>query len=314
MLLGVGIAFAIVVIGAIFLLNQPATESVAEPNPGAKTSANSPTWPTKKESPSPNSPDNAERPAKRPTTTVESPKRNEEQMPAEQPDDPPGESQQPETMPIEGPPIPNTPAEPEPAVPEPTEAEPTEPEPVEATPAQSKAVHEALRSAIEALADNDRQAAAQAIEVASKEAGQVPELQQHVNAVRTLSEGVDGFWSAVRETAGGMRAGEEIVIGSTVRMLVVEASPDRLVVRSAGQNRTFLTKDMPLGLARNLANRWFEPTAPETSVCLGAVEFVSRTGSRERTRAYWKEALQAGYEAQPLLDLLDADFLSAEAE
>lgn len=244
-----------------------------------------------------------------PTPTPSSPAQTEpapESKPASKPGPTPKPAPTPEPKPTPDPkPVP----EPKPA-PEPKPKPPT-PEPKTATPEQRVAFRKALVAAYEALGSRSLQEAREQLKVA--EANTVePQQQSQLDAMLTVSEGVDHFWNAVRESTKNLKAGEEITIGST-RVLIVEASREKIAIRLAGRTQSFPYERLPAGLAVALSRFWFDASAPSTSVAIGAFLLVEPNGDKEEVRRLWNEANAAGAQIDYLMPLLDEKWDAAEA-
>jgi hypothetical protein len=124
--------------------------------------------------------------------------------------------------------------------------------------------------------------------------------------VRLISQGVDEFWKAVHEGVAALRSGEELEFGEN-RIVVVEVSPERLVIRMLGQNHRFQIKDMRMGLARLMAERWFDLSAPSSKVFIGCFLFVEPNGDKAEVRGLWQEASAGGVGVEALTRILDND-------
>jgi len=135
---------------------------------------------------------------------------------------------------------------------------------------------------------------------------------QQVAGLQQLHEAVGHFWAAYRDGYTGLAAGRELTIGRTTGV-VVEATPDRLVVRVLGRNRHYDPATMPLKLARIIAEQWFDTEAPSTAIHIGAVLYVDPDGDRTEAAALWKKARQQGQDIDALMGLLDRMPLNGQA-
>jgi hypothetical protein len=239
---------------------------------------------------------------------------------------PPGASQPPQTAEGDAP-NPTAPTLPaamnDPATPEPNEPSPETPNPQtptatptpkpepnptasqQPTPEQAAVFDKTLRVAYDALAGRDVAAAKRAL--ADAEPLAINEEQQsRLRGMQVVLQGVESFWKAAREGLKGLiGTNEDLELESGTRVGVVEAAPDFLILRIAGQNKRYEFADLPPGLALLLAKRWFDASAPSTKVFLGAFQFVDPRGDEEDVRQLWETAGRAGVATDDLMSLLE---------
>ena len=157
----------------------------------------------------------------------------------------------------------------------------------------------------EALAARDLAAADKQLEAASAHASS-PELLARLEAVRLLRDYVDGFWKAVRESAKTLKGGEEFTVRGKV-VAIVDARRDEIVLRAAGQNRTYKLNELPPHMATALAERWLDKDDANSKVYVGAFWLVDPKVERSLAREKLAEAANAGAaDATTLTKLLDA--------
>lgn len=203
--------------------------------------------------------------------------------------------EKPETMP------------PEKMTPEPTKPEPTKPEPTptpEPSPAELAELSQLLTAAKTALGDFSFKEANASL----RKADALAKLQEHVDKVsrlKAISSMAEQFQKAIVTTLGTLEAGDVIKVGASTEAAIVEATPQKLVIRVAGQNRTYAINDLPLGLATNLGERSLDSNAPSTKLLKGAFVFVDKRTTPEqlsKVRTWWQEAGPQGREVLPVLD------------
>jgi hypothetical protein len=228
------------------------------------------------------------------------------EQPSPAPENPfdPGSPESPVTPPSTDPP----PKNPPPKNPKPPVSPPTPPmpaPPAAPTPEQTEKVRAILLRARQSLADRDPAAATAAVKEAEQLAGEGP-LQDAIAPTADLAHYVGEFWRAVHAALPKL-GGSEIELGDTV-VYVVEAGPDRLVIRMAGQNREYTPQKLPSGLARRIAENWLDKSAA-TKVIIGAFLAVDPTmqqsSGKEKARGLWKEAARQGADVKELLRVLD---------
>lgn len=132
----------------------------------------------------------------------------------------------------------------------------------------------------------------------SEEAAQVERL-------RTLANYLEEFWKTMGKIVSGLEATEEIVIGEE-RVIVVETSPNRLIIKAQGRLRQYSPLDkMPHVLVTALAEGRFGKDASSKAV-YGAYLAVAPDGDRQRARQLWEEAAQGGADVKDLFAELRA--------
>jgi hypothetical protein len=140
-----------------------------------------------------------------------------------------------------------------------------------------------------------------------------PEHKAKVERLKMLHGYVVEFWNAVAEGLKGFRGGGTELKYKDTLIAVVEASPNHIIIRSAGENRRFDRLGMPGGLAMAVADTWFNPNAASTKVFRGAFYAVEPGADVNEARRLWQEAALSGTNTAPLLPVL-ADTYDFERE
>lgn len=168
----------------------------------------------------------------------------------------------------------------------------------------------ALRQARSLLAERRVEQAMQTLEGAAPLA-KVPEHQAKLERLQLLADLVQRFWTAVSARLGALEPDTELDVNGMLTR-IVEASPDRLVIRLQGENRRYTLADIPAGLAKFLAEQQLGADSPETKRITGAFVLVSPQGGQEKALEDWNAAKQQGDDIEPLLMLLEDDYNLAE--
>ena len=162
-----------------------------------------------------------------------------------------------------------------------------------------------LALAREALAARDIAAADKHLRAADAQATS-PELMARVEAARLVRDYVDGFWNAVRESTKTLKGGEEFTVRDKV-IAIVDANPNRIVLRAAGQNREYKLNDLPPHMATALAERWLDPSDANSKVFVGAFWMVDPKIEPGLANGKLTDAVSAGAkDAAAIIELLDA--------
>ncbi len=118
---------------------------------------------------------------------------------------------------------------------------------------------------------------------------QTREQHDRVEQCRLMLLYVRGFWDAVRKSMAGLQPTDELKIGSTT-VSVVSADERELVVHRGPRNETYRIETMPAGIAKMLAERWFNQNDPVNKVYLGAFQAVDPAGEIADVRRLWEQA------------------------
>lgn len=153
-----------------------------------------------------------------------------------------------------------------------------------------------------AMADRQMDAARHHVDAAVNMA-RSPTERAEVERVGKLLAALTAFWNGVREQAGKIQAGEELVVGST-RVIVVEAENDRLIIRVSGNNRVYHVIDgLPRQIAVALAQRQIGNRSPIANLRIGAFLAVDAHGDRQEARRRLEAAGPDGRALLPELEL-----------
>lgn len=193
-------------------------------------------------------------------------------------------------------PVGMTPA-PEPAM-EPVPAATPQPSTPE-TMAESAPSREELRSLAQSLTTARAAIGELNFPVAEREIAKslaLAKLDEHkakIRRLQMLSDYVTRFHAAIGITLGRVAAGEQIDLGDNKSFVIVEATPDLLVIRINGRNLRYPMTELPAGLATRLAEMSLDKAAPETLAMKAAFVSVNPKVSDEdlvRIRTWWDEA------------------------
>jgi hypothetical protein len=168
--------------------------------------------------------------------------------------------------------------------------------PAETTPAAGDADVAAtkmtLAAARKAMGKGDIEAAADQVDLADLEAIDTAAAEM-VAHDRAVLEYLKGFWRAVDEGFTQLSAGAEFEWeGRTV--VVVERTPQRLIIRESGRNRAYERKRLPPPLAVFLAKRWLKPDDANTPLFVAAFHLLDADGDRAEARKLLDAAKSTG--------------------
>lgn len=140
---------------------------------------------------------------------------------------------------------------------------------------------------------------------------QLPMLPEHegkFHRLHLLAQYARNFRAALDEALAAFRGGEDIVVGGTVTVGVVQASPDSVTVKVQGANRTYAVADLPPELAIAIAETRLKKDDPVVAVMKAAYLATlqdHRTDRIARARQWFAEAARAGVEIGDLQRVLD---------
>jgi hypothetical protein len=135
----------------------------------------------------------------------------------------------------------------------------------------------------------------------------LPEHRAKVERLKKLVNYNQQFWQAFQEGLQGVRATEEIVIDDS-RVNVVEINPQRIILKGAGQTKTFPMTDLPGKLVVAIADRWFDQNDPAHKVMKGAYYATGPDANPTEARRLWDEAQRAGVEVGDLAEVLNDSY------
>jgi hypothetical protein len=134
--------------------------------------------------------------------------------------------------------------------------------------------------------------------------------------LRLMIEYARNFDTSLRDAIGSLRGGDEIEVGTSAVVGVVETLPGRITVRVAGANRTYSTESLPAGLAIAIADTRLDSNDP-VSLVLKAAYLATQQETRDdrlaKAREWLREAAGKGVDIGDLEKVLDDDFGSADS-
>jgi hypothetical protein len=102
----------------------------------------------------------------------------------------------------------------------------------------------------------------------------------------------------------GIEAGLDYRVGSTV-VHIVSTSEEGLVLRAAGQNRSYKWDSLPSVFVREVIESWLSKDAASTKVIMGARYAVGTDNNVTLAKQYWAEANSAGVDTSRLLRVIE---------
>jgi len=158
------------------------------------------------------------------------------------------------------------------------------------------ALGKALTNAKAALSEQNFTEADRSLADAEKLA-KLPEHQAKVGRLKVVGQYVRQFRHAIEEAVKTMEAASSFKVGSSTQVGVVETFPNKIIIRSAGVNKTYLFEDLPPGLAVAIANMKLDMGDPVSKVVTGAYIVVDKRSDSEdlgKAKTMWDEARAAG--------------------
>lgn len=189
-------------------------------------------------------------------------------------------------------PKPPTPPPPEPK-PEP-KPEPTPPPEVKLTPAELTALSMHLKSAKEALRERNFAETETHIAAAQKLAKSEDQMAK-TQRLKMVADYVKQFDRSLKTLMAdeNFDAGAELVIGKGTRVVVVERNPTAIVIRIAGQNKSYALASLPDGLAMALIDKRLDANDSTTKIIKAsylAAAKVATEDNQEKAKSLWEEA------------------------
>lgn len=160
-----------------------------------------------------------------------------------------------------------------------------------------QSVMEARRS----MADRDLATAWPCVEAAVAHAQTLCEKTE-AERLRMLLKCLERFWGAVSHGVAGLETGEELVTDDR-RLAVIDATAEKLTIRSDGANHTYRVRLLPVPLALAVVEQKI-PESPVRKVFCGAFLAMDRDGNHEQARRLWQSALEAGLNIRALMEEL----------
>jgi hypothetical protein len=133
---------------------------------------------------------------------------------------------------------------------------------------------------------------------------QTPEEEAEVARLDTLIGNLREFWKTMAQVASGLQPAQEFTV-SGVPVIIVEAGPTQITLRSEGRNQTFAIKSLPRPLVDALVQTSLAANAAN-KVLYGTFLAFDPQGDRQLARRVWQQAIAGGQEIKDLLVELDA--------
>lgn len=162
---------------------------------------------------------------------------------------------------------------------------------------------EALAAVRAAIGGRDFAAAKANLAAAAKLKGDDAFDKQRLR-LEELADYVEKFWQYVDKGGQTLQGTDELMVGDNP-VAVVEYANGVLVLRVAGQNRSYTQATMPAGLALAIAKRVLQPNTAANKVYFGAFLCMDSRGDRAVAKKYWNEAAQGGIDVSRLTPELD---------
>lgn len=174
-------------------------------------------------------------------------------------------------------------------------------------------LNEALSEIREMLVQRQVPQAEQRIaEIAPKFEGS--QASEKIEAVRLLTQKFREFWVAVIRGSMKTTTGVPLDYAGTPFSLV-EATPQLIVVRFAGENKRWAPVALPGGLAKYFAEAALNDGGANSEIVIGTIYALENGGAKaDQAREYWQRAASAGEEelVQKLLPLLAVEGWSVQ--
>jgi hypothetical protein len=153
------------------------------------------------------------------------------------------------------------------------------------------------------MAERDMDGARSHLDLAKKLAT-TDEQKRAVERVSIVLDHLAEFWRGLRQAAGALQSGQDLAVKDTY-VVVVEASPDVLLIRTAGRNQPYRVDELPGALVLAVAESWFKKDA-ESKLLVGTFLCFDAKGHADMGRQLFSDAAQAGLNVKPFLDELNA--------
>jgi hypothetical protein len=154
------------------------------------------------------------------------------------------------------------------------------------------ALQKTLGEARKALGERKFARAEELLDLATLEANAADSITA-INRTRYVVDLMNQFWDIVRESMKELKATDEIKVGESVA-IVVEASENKIVVRSNASNRELTVEKMLPGVARALAERRIDDKDPLARMLIGAFLMVDPAGNVGQGRELLENAALFG--------------------
>jgi hypothetical protein len=168
------------------------------------------------------------------------------------------------------------------------------------------ALGRAIKNARIALNANDFVRASMQLATADRLA-RLPEHRAMIARLKLLADYSQQFQAAFKDGLEKLKSTDELVIDEH-RVAVVEVNPQRIILRTPGQNRSYPMSDLPDKLVVAIADLWFDQNAASTNVFKGAFHAVGPDANPAEARRFWDEAKRAGADLADLPLVLDDNY------
>ena len=197
-----------------------------------------------------------------------------------------------------------------------TEAKPaTDPKPMPAPEAPEKTddlpkltkedlakLERAMTRARKAIGDHEFDRAEALLSVAS-ELPRLPEHQAMLDRLKLLSQSVRDYRKAIQESIGKLTVGSTFEVSDNT-VAVVEVSPEKIIIRVNGQNRAYMIRELPFGLATALAGQSIPEDDPNMLTLKGAYVMASSRVTPEELKKAWEFLEKASGSVEAAKELL----------
>jgi hypothetical protein len=300
--------------------NDPSVPEQPRPKP-----VNSNPPPVKRPVTPPVTPPMNNNPAPQPMNPVSQPPANQPPVMTNRPVDPPA----PQPMPMPQP-VPMAPATPSPMAPAPQPMPqptplpmPPAPQPtpmpapampadVKQTPVELASLGKALTTAREALGERNFEEVETQLGIAEKLA-KLPDQTAKLNRLKLLTTYVKQSHRQIKTLLAdpNFDAGAELVVGTGTVVNIVERTPETLVIRINGMNRSYNVDALPEGLTMALLDKRLDKSDPVGKLVKGAFYAASKNQSEEiknKARDMWAQATREGADAGDLPEVLNDSY------
>lgn len=127
----------------------------------------------------------------------------------------------------------------------------------------------------------------------------LPEHKKVVERTRELTHYAAEFRKGLDRAIKELQPADNIQVGSSTFVGVVNSTPDRITLRVAGSNKTYALNNLPWALALAIADTWFDQNEPSTFAAKGAYLMTlpkADNHARAKARELWKSASDGGIE------------------
>jgi len=135
----------------------------------------------------------------------------------------------------------------------------------------------------------------------------LPDHKAKLARLKEVKGLVKQFHDRLVEAAVGMDGGASFKVGTSTMIAMIEANPKQVILRVAGQNKTYQYSDLPVGLAAALADMKLEGSDPVSRVVKGAYVASHRSSTPDQlqqAKSWWDEATLGGADVTHLMPFL----------